>query len=71
MNVANGEQLMIVLNLYIYKSKNHCNPRHIHIPIQISEIYIYIYIWLRFACQQRVLKTFPGPGYFLSEDGVV
>ena len=25
----------------------------------------------RVACQQRVLKTFPGPGYFHSEDGVV
>ena len=25
----------------------------------------------RFACQQRVLKTFPGPGYLHSEDGVV
>ena len=24
-----------------------------------------------FACQQRVLKTFPGPGYLRSEDGVV
>ena len=24
-----------------------------------------------FACQQRVLKTFPGPGYLCSEDGVV
>ena len=24
-----------------------------------------------FACQQRVLKTFPGPGYILSKDGVV
>ena len=24
-----------------------------------------------FACQQRVLKTFPGLGYFCSEDGVV
>ena len=24
-----------------------------------------------FACQQRVLKTFPGPGYFHSDDGVV
>ena len=23
-----------------------------------------------FACQQRVLKTFPGPGYLRSEDGV-
>ena len=25
----------------------------------------------KFACQQRVLKTFPGPGYLHSEDGVV
>ena len=25
----------------------------------------------RFACQQRVLKTFPGPGYLHPEDGVV
>ena len=24
-----------------------------------------------FACHQRVLKTFPGPDYILSEDGVV
>ena len=24
-----------------------------------------------FACQQRVLKTFPGPGYLRSEDEVV
>ena len=24
-----------------------------------------------FDCQQRVLKTFPGPGYLRSEDGVV
>ena len=24
-----------------------------------------------FACQQRVLKTFPGPDYLRSEDGVV
>ena len=24
-----------------------------------------------FACQQRVLKTFPGPGYLPSEDAVV
>ena len=24
-----------------------------------------------FACQQRVLKTFSGPGYLHSEDGVV
>ena len=27
--------------------------------------------WLEFACQQRVLKTFPGPGYLCSKDGVV
>ena len=25
----------------------------------------------RFACQQRVLKTFPGPGYLRDENGVV
>ena len=25
----------------------------------------------RFACQQRVLKTFPGPGYLRSENGLV
>ena len=24
-----------------------------------------------FTCQQRVLKTFPGPRYLRSEDGVV
>ena len=24
-----------------------------------------------FVCQQRVLKTFPGPGYLRSEDGLV
>ena len=24
-----------------------------------------------FACPQRVLKTFPGPGYLCTEDGVV
>ena len=40
-------------------------------------IYIYIYIYVcvchscGFPCQQRVLKTFPGPGYLHSEDGVV
>ena len=27
-------------------------------------MYIYIYIYItEFACQHRVLKTFPGPGY--------
>ena len=37
-------------------------------------IYIYIYICICiciFACQQGVLKTFPGPGYLGSEDGIV
>ena len=24
-----------------------------------------------FACQQKVLKTFPGPGYLRAEDGIV
>ena len=32
-------------------------------------IYAYLYIY-GFDCQQRVLKTFPGPGYLHSEDGV-
>ena len=36
---------------------------------QDQETFLYIYI-RRFACQQRVLKTFPGPGYLHSEDGV-
>ena len=55
------------LNIYIY------------IYIYIC-IYIYIYVCIygglstlchswEFACQQRVLKTFPGPGYLHSEDG--
>ena len=30
-----------------------------------------IYMSSRFACQQRVLKTFPGPVYLRCEDGVV
>ena len=34
-------------------------------------IYIYNIYSCGFACQQRVLKTFPGPGYLHSEDGVV
>ena len=32
---------------------------------------IYIYIYTYIACQQRVPKTFPGPGYLRCEDGVV
>ena len=34
-------------------------------------LYIYLLVSRGFACQQRVLKTFPGPGYLHSEDGVV
>ena len=30
-----------------------------------------LYIICGFACQQRALKTFPGPGYLHSKDGVV
>ena len=51
-----------------------------------TTLYIYMYIYKHiihtyglstlchncgFACQQRVLKTFPGPDYLHSEDGVV
>ena len=51
--------------------------------IYIYIIYIYIYIYgshgclsylchnCGFSCQQRVLKTFPGPGYIHSEDGII
>ena len=31
---------------------------------------MYIY-WLRFVCQQRMLKMFPGPGYLRSGGGLV
>ena len=41
-----------------------------YINIYIYNIYI-VYHSCGFACQQRVLKTFPGPGYLRSEDGVV
>ena len=58
--------IYIYIHTYIY----------IYIHTYILNIYIYIYIYILhhicgFACQQRVLKTFPGPDYLRSEDGVV
>ena len=53
---------------------------YIYIYIYIYIIYLYIYRdgglstlchSCGFACQQRVLKTFPGPGYLHAGDGVV
>ena len=50
---------------------------HVHAYIYCTytctyiHIYIYIYIYCGFACQQKVLKTFPGPDYLRSEDGIV
>ena len=44
------------------------------IDINITHTYRHIHIHMYicgFACQQRVLKTFPGPGYLYSEDGLV
>ena len=39
--------------------------------IYTNYIYSTLYHSCGFACQQRVLKMFPGPGYLHSEDGVV
>ena len=55
--------------------------RYIYVYMYVC-MYIYIYIYIYgglsalchtrgFHCQQRVLKTFPGPGYLRSKDGVV
>ena len=44
---------------------------YVYICIYHSHVYHSIYHSHGFACQQRVLKTFPGPGYLHFEDGVV
>ena len=67
--------IYIYIHMYIYM--------YIYIYIY-TYIYIYIYTYLyiysgwwfehsvsQFTCQQKLLKTFPGPGYLRSEDGVV
>ena len=52
------------------------------LDVNVDDIHIYIYIYIYiynallchsygFACQQRVLETFPGPGYLGSENGLV
>ena len=53
--------ICIYIYVYIYI--------YINIYIYVC-MYIYIYI-CGYACQERVLKTFPGPGYLGSEDEVV
>ena len=73
-----------VIILYVYHIHIIINYISNHIIIYHIHIYIYINIYmvrngsLRTLCQscwlpchQRVLKTFPGPGYLCSEDGVV
>ena len=61
------------------------NLKQLAMVIEYICIYIYIYIYIYitdgglrtlchscgFACQKRVLKTFPGLGYLRSEYGVV
>ena len=61
-----------IISIYIHTHIHIHTCRHINKHIHVS---MYIYSALchscGFACQQRVLKTFPGPGYLLCEDGVV
>ena len=44
---------------------------YVYICIYHSHVYHSIYHSHGFACQQRVLKTFPDSGYLHSEDGAV
>ena len=50
-----------LVNLYIWLTISSCYGS---IPLTLVH-------GCGFTCQQRVLKTFPGPGYLHSEDGVV
>ena len=58
---------VICIYIYIYTT---CYM-YVYICIYHSHVYHSIYHSHGFACQQRVLKTFPGPGYLHFEDGVV
>ena len=60
--------IYIYIIIYIYY--------YIYIPLTLVLIgrdggLITLYHNCGFACQQRLLKTFPGPSYLRSEDGVV
>ena len=62
-----------LVNLYIWLNISSCYGS---IPLALGLIWSYcglstLYQSCGFACQQRVLKTFPGSGYLHSENGVV
>ena len=74
--IPNIPQKPVVYDLIWYDMIWYNDIKYIYVYIYIcidTYIYIYIYIYTHiwFACQQRVLKTFPSPGYLRSEDGVV
>ena len=66
-------RLCVCINLYIWLTISSC---YSSIPLTLGLIgrdggLSTLCHSCGFACQQRVLKTFPGPGYLHSEDGVV
>ena len=62
-----------LVNLYIYASPYHPETTQSQCLMAIGRdsALSTLYHSCRLACQQRVLKTFPGPGYLCSKDGVV
>ena len=61
----------LLVNLYIWLTISSC---YVSIPLALGLIrrdggLSTLCHSCGFACQQRVLKTFPGPGYLRSEDG--
>ena len=68
--------VMTEINMYIYIYIYIGSPFHLTIPLTLGLIgrdgsLSPLCHSSGFAFQQRVLKTFPGPGYLRSEDGVV
>ena len=63
----------LLVNLYIWLTISSCHesiPLSLGLIVRDSDLSTLCHSW-RFACQQRVLKTFLIPGYLHSEDGVV
>ena len=62
-----------LLNLYIWLTISSCYssiPLVFGLIVRDADLSTLCHGW-EFFCQQRLLKTFPGPGYFPWEDGVV
>ena len=68
--------IIISVHMYLCKSGLTISSCYGTIPLVLGLIgrdggLSTLYHSCEFACQQRVLKTFPGPGYLRSEDAVV